>query len=743
MIHQKAKQLAEKQGFYIFPIKANEKIPLHFGWQKQATTDPKKLDKIWFEPTLELYQPYNIGIFTGKFEDGALLVIDVDNKEGKNGKNGSKSLTDLKAAGFKLPKTMAQTTPTGGLHLIYKVKTAVPNSVQKIGPGLDVRSKGGYILGEGSIIDGKPYVSDFVAIADAPQWLIEKANEKKADVRKNKEPDKKISQKAAKLRGQTYLLESAPIATEGEGGDQTTFMVANRLKDMGLSKANALQLMFDNWNDNCQPPWDAKDLKAKVKNAYAYGQNSIGADSPENDFTKVPMDTDEKEDDKLGPVEKLNEEYSFVVLGGRSTILKQTGAGEVIYMNPQAFHDLLAAKTIQTGNGKRRQLSEQWFNSHKRNTFSSVQLIPGKQAPPDVYNLWRGFRCKPLEKDEKATDEMKKGVAMFKEHALINICANDKDLFHWLFGYFAHLIQKPWEKPLTALVFKGKKGVGKNALIDRIGNLFNGHYLLTSNKRYLTSNFNKHLANLILFVLDEAFWSGDKQAEGILKDLITGHTHLIEHKGREMFSAKNVLRVCIIGNEDWVVPTSEDERRFAIFNVGDERQKDRKFFTEMKKLIDKKGGNRLLLTELSAFDLASFDINDAPITDGLLDQKIESLNSLHSWWFASLKDEAILNLDFNDNWPTEIDRDQLRLAYSQYARERGIKSWLPDAAAFGRDLLKCCFGLGSHRLRSGENRRRVYSIPDLSTARAQFDEFIGHKVSWDQDEPQNVIDMFK
>ena len=368
-------------------------------------------------------------------------------------------------------------------------------------------------------------------------------------------------------------------------------------------------------------------------------------------------------------------------------------------------------------------------------------MHPAQDAPEGVYNLWRGFKCEPLAPDEAPTKSMLEGVRLFKEHALENICLGDKDLYNWLMGYFAHLIQRPWEKPLTALVFKGDKGVGKNALIDRIGRLFNGHYLLTSNKRYITSNFNKHLANLILFVLDEAFWSGDKQAEGILKDLITGNTHLIEHKGREMFSAKNVLRLCIIGNEDWVVPASKDERRYAVFNIGNSRQGDKKYFTKMRRLIDKKGGNRLLMRELLDFDLNSVDVNAAPNTVGLLEQKIESLNPIHSWWYSCLEENTILGIDFQNDWPSEVGRTQLRDAYVTYAKQRGIKSWLPDSSAFGRTFKKCIPSVHSTRSRGDTGRLRSYSIPDLKQARIEFEAFIRHKIEWaDDDINSNVLD---
>ena len=730
-IYENAKKLA-KMGFYIFPLIENEKIPLIKDFTNLATNDPKDLARFWYDSVLGFEHYHNIGIATTKFKNGSLLIVDVDNKKDKN---GSDTIIKLELQGFEFPKTLTQMTPTGGFHLIYTVKDPVPNSVEKIGKGLDIRGKGGYILGAGSYINGKKYKINTLPIVTAPTWLIKKCQEQTTKERKTQSKVvPKISQKGAKIRGKDYLLNHAQIAVEGSGGDQTTFMVANRLKDMGLNQKNCFNLMLDNWNDNCQPPWDADELKIKIENAYVYGQNKEGIDSPEADFAPI------ENDDTLGPIEMLNKQYAFVVLGGKSTILKQHKDGKVSYMSPQAFHDLLKADTIQTGNGKKRQLSHLWFSSPNRATYDSVELHPAKQAPPGVFNLWCGYKCEPLGKDEKPTKNMIEGVRLFKEHTLDNVCLGDKKLYNWLMGYFAHLMQRPWEKPLTALVFKGDKGVGKNATIDRIGNLFKGHYLITSNKRYLTSNFNKHLANLILFVLDEAFWSGDKQAEGILKDLITGHTHLIEHKGREMFSAKNVTRLCILGNEEWIVPATKDERRFAVFNVSDARQADKKYFIKMKTLIDYKGGNRLLLKELMDFDLNTVDINEAPDTIGLLEQKIESLNTIHSWWLSCLKEGIIFGLDFGENWPESISRSQLRDSYLVYAKQRNIKSWLPDASTFGKMFQKCLPGLQSKRSREGHSRAWTYLFPTLPVCRIHFEKFIRHKLEWEDEEQSNIDD---
>jgi len=419
--------------------------------------------------------------------------------------------------------------------------------------------------------------------------------------------------------------------------------------------------------------------------------------------------------------------------------------GHIEYMTVQAFHDLLKADTIQVqvGDNKvRKQLSQVWLASPHRATYDSIALLPEKEAPPGVLNLWQGFKVKPLAPNEKPTEKMIEGMRLFKEHALDNVCLGNTKLYNWLFGYLAHIIQKPWQKPLTALVFKGEKGVGKNALVDRIGNLLGSHYLLTSNRRYLTSNFNRHLSTLVLFVLDEAMWSGDKQAEGVLKDLITGNNHLIEPKGREMYVVRNLARIILLSNEDWVVSASREERRFAVFNVGNERRQDGAYFKKMRKLLDNEGGNRLLMRELLDFDLKTINVNDAPQTIGLLEQKIETLNPVHSWWLSSLKEGIILQFDFsNDAWPKTASRERLRAACNLHAKERGVRSWLPDAAAFGRELSKCMPNVQTRRLTDSGTRQRVYLLPALDECRSLFDKFIGHELEW-EDQESNVIDLF-
>ncbi len=138
-------------GFHIFPLRPRSKHPPAIkAFPNRASRDPEQIRKWWTENP-----NYNIGISTSRFGDNeALLVVDVDVK---NEKNGNDTIRKLKSEGYDFPPTFEQRTPTGGRHLIYKVPSAVKQGVNVLGPGLDIRSSGGYVVGAGSSINGKEY----------------------------------------------------------------------------------------------------------------------------------------------------------------------------------------------------------------------------------------------------------------------------------------------------------------------------------------------------------------------------------------------------------------------------------------------------------------------------------------------------------------------------------------------------------------------------------------------------------
>ncbi|MFJ9858893.1 bifunctional DNA primase/polymerase [Streptomyces albogriseolus] len=82
---------------------------------------------------------------------GRLVGLDIDRKDGVD---GFATLAQLgREHGFEIPQmTTTVFTPSGGAHVWLTVPdgVTVPNSVGRLGPGLDVRGTGGYVVGPGS-----------------------------------------------------------------------------------------------------------------------------------------------------------------------------------------------------------------------------------------------------------------------------------------------------------------------------------------------------------------------------------------------------------------------------------------------------------------------------------------------------------------------------------------------------------------------------------------------------------------
>lgn len=721
-------------GFHIFPLDINTKNqPIIKDYKNRATKDPEQIKKWWTNSATGEEIPYNIGISTSHYNcSQALLVVDVDNK---NGKNGSDEALKLELQGHYFEPTFSQVTPTGGEHLVYKVPQAVKQGSDVLARGLDIRSQGGYIVGAGSVIDGKAYkIKSKHDISDCPNWIVNVCGVFSERIKKEVDTSK-INEEKAAMRATHYLQKEAPIAIEGNGGDQTTFKVAARIKDLGVNEVQALELMLEHWNERCEPPWEISELTKKIENAFDYGLKSQGEDAAEVQFS--PVKEDDKEEEFY--LAKMNREYALIFGRAKHVVLHETvdefGLPKRVYMTETSFKRKLSTQTVLIQQGKRtieQTFAEVWLDWPGRREYNGITFAPEREAKNNYFNTWRGFTCKQTVY-EKASKNAQQGFDAFLHHALNNICGGNKEHFHWLMNYFAHMFQKPYERPLTTLVFKGSKGTGKNSLVDRLGKILGDeHYLVADDSRYLTSNFNGHLESCLMLVLDEAFWSGDKKAEGKLKGLSTSPKILIERKGMEVHSVDNLVRMVIIGNEEWLVPASHDERRYAVFHVGEGNKGDKQFFKDMRVNLDEEGGNEILLSYFKNYPLDEMLVNDAPGTEELLHQKISSFDPLTEYIFDSLNQGFFDLGEFTvEKWQDRISRTNLKSGYERFCKKKNVRSWQLSATSFGRKLNSIFPYLSKEsRVRDGELFVRSYDLGDLEKARKTFSQWIGQEITW-------------
>ncbi len=184
------------RGWYVFPVEPHSKEPHPTGgtkadgtpyrilWGQVATKDEAQIRKLWGQ-----WPQANIALVTG--EKSGFDVLDIDHQSG-----GDESLAELEQKHGRLPATVESLTGGGGRHLLFAHNGHRFGNDSKglLGPGIHVRTTGGYIVAPPSIHpNGHTYEwevtshPDDVPLAEMPEWVVKMLNAPRANPQKTKQ----------------------------------------------------------------------------------------------------------------------------------------------------------------------------------------------------------------------------------------------------------------------------------------------------------------------------------------------------------------------------------------------------------------------------------------------------------------------------------------------------------------------------------------------------------------------------
>ncbi len=438
-------------------------------------------------------------------------------------------------------------------------------------------------------------------------------------------------------------------------------------------------------------------------------------------------------------IAKINKKHAVARVKGKTVILDfDHDDGSVAYGSVGDLHNYYENERVPKDDTT-EPVTKAWMRSKYRRSYPNGIVFAPNRVVEGAYNHWQGFSVEP---------DDTKSCALFMDHLLTNFCDGNEDNFWYVIGWMAHTVQKPEEKPGVAIIAKGKKRVGKDTVFEYFGGLFRNHYITVGNQDQMTGKFNAHQERCMLLHMQEGFWAGDKKAEGQLKYLITSTAVMIEPKGMNAFPINSVLRLFISSNERWVVPATQDEGRFFVVNVSSKRRNDHRYFDALRKEMNN-GGREALLHYLLTYDISDFQVRAVPDTEALAEQKVEGLKNVERWWHGVLQHGAIQGLGQkqdnieNGEWVRDkikVDKHDLRQLYSIWMRTRRYDGEEVSEMEFGKRMKAMLPSLAVSRPRAGSGRVHVFVLPDLMVCREGFEQMIGSRLAWPEDQLQVVDD---
>jgi hypothetical protein len=252
------------------------KRPLIDGGFKSASKDPAILSEWWSRWPLAL-----IGIPTGAVS--GLVVLDIDRKNGVDG------LDCLEGNGWDIPETPIVHTQSGGLHYyLAHPGRAVPCSAGRIGPGVDIRADGGYVIAphaKDSPWNWDPHCRlDNTDRADMPWWLVEwLEHQGRKAVPAPTNTQRPIIDDGLSRYGERALDEAIKCITSAPAGAQEATLNREAYSIGQLAGAGEVPTKLARealtWAGQQMPsynsrwPWHPFDICQKVEKAFSAGMN--------------------------------------------------------------------------------------------------------------------------------------------------------------------------------------------------------------------------------------------------------------------------------------------------------------------------------------------------------------------------------------------------------------------------------------------------------------------------------------
>ena len=288
-----------------------------------------------------------------------------------------------------------------------------------------------------------------------------------------------------------------------------------------------------------------------------------------------------------------------IILTANKTCIVKTGRGkkcEFKFLSKDAVSSKLSGMHFQyterTPDGPVFKIyrGDDYWKDNRQTWFDSVVFDPTdrdciKSENYSCFNMYTGMAFEPDDQFNVDSDR----IRPFMRHLQSIMAANNVVMGSFLLDWCAHIIQHPGTKPESCCLFLSVQGTGKGVFWSIVSKLLGPELVATaSSKHRLLGNFNSHLTDKILVLVDEVMFGGEHAANNQIKNMITDKTMVVERKGIDSMTRRSCERYVFMSNEDWPLRVEASDRRSACFEVSAEKVGDREYFAQLNEHFEDK-----------------------------------------------------------------------------------------------------------------------------------------------------------
>lgn len=325
----------------------------------------------------------------------------------------------------------------------------------------------------------------------------------------------------------------------------------------------------------------------------------------------------------------LFERDKFYFQPGNQVGWVRAAGGVELFSDTHAKRAFDAVYSFEVGDGMlvtrqqhrgRESFMDMWHLDPRRRVITSYGWNPEPDNPRHLHTPMRWpWEGKGLVEDRRAYDIHVDAFLQLVDEVTGGFGRNGVELAYHI-RYWAHMIQKPLERPDVALVLVGDKGVGKDSYGEFIGVHLCGDKLFC-NFDDAAVYFEKHsvLHDQRIFVkLEDVEKSCMTRNRAVMKARITTPTLSMNPKGGTLYQSPTWSRIMITANEANAVSLNGDgmrDRRFFLTHAKARRPDWKEYFKHMRATLFSDEGGRAVVEYLMGVDITDFHPRDYPVTE--------------------------------------------------------------------------------------------------------------------------------